>query len=185
MIALLFAYASLGDPLYDVREAAEVRLTHLVSRYPAIYGPRLGEWCRGATCPEVRSRSLRVLAVYDRWRVVSYVPSGVPCWPISDAFPLPCVVLPAFALEDVRDKLRWPLRYSGRSPGPAWNGYRRTTEENVRERLRAGATWEEADELLARMMKLELRSRSDCGVELQLTGWAGGYLGRVPSPTSP
>jgi hypothetical protein len=48
MLTLLFCYAALCDPHFDRREAATARLAHLIDRHPALYGPRLGDWCRGA-----------------------------------------------------------------------------------------------------------------------------------------
>lgn len=178
MLALLFAYSSLCDPHFDRREAATARLAHLIDRHPMTYGPRLGDLVRGATCPEVRSRAMRVLAGYARWRVYAYVPRGVPVWPICDAYPLPCVVLPAFAMEDVRD--RWAMPSCDAPPGamlsgPHWGRWRAGTERMVRERLRAGATWEDCDVLVARMWRLEVRARHDCGAVLDVRAWAGGY----------
>ncbi len=176
MLTLLFAYAALCDPHFDRREAAELRLSHLIDRHPSTYGPRLGDWCRGATRPEVRSRALRVLGGYVRWRAVSYVPRGVPVWPICDAFPVARPVIP-FGLEDVRDRCRWPVEHRpDASRGPAWTSYRATTEQRVREMLRAGATWEAADEIVRRMWILEQRAKHDCGKVLPAGEWRGGYL---------
>jgi hypothetical protein len=179
MLTLLFCYAALCDPHFDRREAATARLAHLIDRHPALYGPRLGDWCRGATCPEVRSRSLRVLGGYARWRAVAYVPSAgtAPVWPICDAFPVACPVIP-FGLEDVRDRCRWPVEHRPGvvSRGPQWTSYRATTEQRVRAMLREGATWEAADGLVRRMWILEQRAKHDCGASLRLAGWQGGYL---------
>lgn len=168
MLTMLFAYASLCDPHFDRRESAESRLTHLITTHPSLYGPRLADLVRAATCPEVRSRGMRVLAVYTHWRVTAYAPPA-PCWPICDTFPVPCPVLPAFALEDVRDRHRWPVESSPHMPshnsgGPWWPSYRLTTERRVREMIREGGTWDEADSLVLRMWQQEVRSRHDCGV---------------------
>lgn len=177
MLTLLFAYAALCDPHFDRREAATTRLAHLIDRHPALYGPSLGDWCRGATCPEVRSRSLRVLGGYARWRAVAYVPSTSPIWPICDAYPVACPVIP-FGLEDVRDRCRWPVEHRGteRSGGPAWAAYRATTERRLRAMIREGMTWEAADDLVRRMWVLERRAKHDCGKVLEVGGWSGGYL---------
>lgn len=176
MLAMLLCYAALCDPHFDRREAAESRLVSLLDRHPATYGPRLAEWCRAATCPEVRSRSLRALRVYDRWRVATYVPATCPVWPICDAFPVACLVIP-FGLEDVRDRHRWPVEsIAAASGGPNWTAYRVTTERRIRAAIRDGAAWEECDRLLERMWSLERRSKHDCGVRIDPAGWSGGYL---------
>lgn len=62
MLFALLCYASLADPVYDVRESATLHLTHLVDRYPSIYGPRLGEWVAASTCPETRRRAGKFLS---------------------------------------------------------------------------------------------------------------------------
>ncbi len=184
MLTVAFLYAALCDPHFDRREAAELRLLRLIDRHPAIYGPRLGEWCRGATCPEIRSRTLRILAGYERWRVASYVPATAPVWPICDCWPVACPVIP-FGLEDVRDRCAVPVDSTCKGSvypapdytrGPHWHRYRATTERAIRERLRAGATWEECDAMLSRMWSLEQRAKHDCGASLRLAGWQGGYL---------
>lgn len=177
---LLFLYASLCDPEYHVREAASARLAHLIDRHPAIYGPRLLELARGATCPEVRSRAARALVIYERWRVNSFVPSTAPVWPICDAYPVANPVIP-FGLADVRDRCRWPVRTRpGDASGPTWTAYRRTTEERVRDMLRSGASHEEADSLVGRMWALEQAHRGDVdAARWAVSGtwreWQGGY----------
>jgi len=177
MLTIAFLYAALCDPHFDRRESAEQRLIAIIDRSPAVYGPRLAAWCRDATCPEVRSRVLRILAVYERWRVASYVPATAPVWPICDAWPVACPVIP-FGLEDVRDRCRWPVEHRPGvvSRGPQWTSYRATTEQRVRAMLREGATWEAADDLVRRMWILEQRAKHDCGASLRLAGWQGGYL---------
>lgn len=177
MLALLFAYASLADPVYETREAATARLTEQVGRHPAIYGPPLASWVASCSCPETRTRCLLVLTSYTRWRVDSYVPSTVPLFPICDTFPLPNALLPAFTLEDVRDRGRWPVTWHTDSRGgPHWSSYRRTTEAKIREAIRDGMSHDDASELLRRMWHLERRSRHDCGLTtLEVRGWVG-YL---------
>ncbi|MFO0806701.1 MAG: hypothetical protein U0791_26650 [Gemmataceae bacterium] len=184
MLTLLFYYTALCDPHFDRREAATARLAHLIDRHPALYGPVLGDWCRAATCPEVRSRALRVLGGYARWRAVVYAPSEgtAPVWPICDAYPVACPVIP-FGLEDARDRCRWPVEHIrdapkmvGKTSGPNWASYRATTERRVRAMIREGMTWSEADDLVRRMWVLECRSRHDCGKVLDVSEWSGGYL---------
>lgn len=172
MLYVALLYASLADPVYESRESATARLTHLVSRYPSLYGPRLAEWYRGCPCPETRSRCLPILSAYVRWRVDSFVPP-CPLWPISDAFPIACPVIP-FALEDVRDRWQWPVESSPHMPShnsgsPYWIAYRRTTERRVREAIREGMSHEAASDLVRRMWRLEVRSKHDCGY---VTPWA-------------
>ncbi len=175
----LALYAALSDPEFTVRESAQARLSHLVDRHPAIYGPRLAEWCRDCPSPEARRRLLQVLTAYARWKVNSFVPSGVPVWPICDAYPVACPLIP-FALVDVRDRCRWPVESQpGDAGGPYWTAYRRTTERRVRDMLRDGASFAECDALVGRMWRLEQAAKSDCGEKWAeaagWTRWQGGY----------
>jgi len=182
MLTLLFCYAALCDQHFDRRESAEIRLARLIDRHPATYGPALASYVRHATCPEVRTRCLRVLRTYERWRMVSYAPRGVPAWPICDAFPVACPAIP-FGLEDVRDRCRWPVEHFrdvakmvGKTSGPHWAAYRATTERRVREMIREGMSYDAADELVRRMYRLEVRAKHDCGAVLDVGEWGGGFL---------
>lgn len=180
MLSFLALYTSLADPRWEVRESAECRLVALIDRSPGVYGPRLAELARGATEPEIAARCRRPLAVYGRWRVVSYVPSTVPVWPICDAVPVPMLY------GDARSKLIGMEWYNGGSAcaagcdcGPYWHRYRRGTECMVRHMLMRGASFAECDDLLARMWALERAACGDCGAKwaeaANWTRWEGGY----------
>lgn len=132
MIYAALLYAMLADPEFTVRESATSRLTQLVDRHPSIYGPRLAEWARTATCPETRRRSIAITRIYDHWRANSYVPASVPVWPCIDMMPAANPLIP-FGLVDVRDRAetrRWygcgspPASTGGLEAGPWWIHYR-------------------------------------------------------------
>ena len=181
MMHVLLLYCSLADPVYETRESAMSQLTHLLDRHPQTTGPHLARWITSCTCPETRRRTLILLGRYDRWRANSFVPSAVPVWPICDAFPVACPVIP-FGLEDVRDRCRWPVCGSLPSDvgGPVWTAYRRTTERHVRDLIRQGLSHGAADDLVARMWRLEQASHGDVdAVRWAVSGewreWRGGY----------
>lgn len=175
MLFLIFTYSLLSDPVYAVRESASDALLRLVDRHPDIYGPRLEALVREGTEPEIRARAVRPLHAYYRWRANSFVPTGLPCYPICDAYPVQHPAVP-FGLVDVRCKCTWPVEtaYSDGKGGPTWVAYRRTTEQRVREMLWNGASHDEVRMLLERMMVVERRHKSDCGYDLPDGPWRGG-----------
>lgn len=192
MLYFLFLFASLADPVFEVREAATDRVIELVDRHPATFGPRLRQLAATATEPEVRARCRSPLAAYDRWRVVSYVPKSVPVWPCID---MQAVRLPLFG--NVRCRAtggelfqQWayrpcegsPAEYPSNNAAPYWHNFRHATERMARDMIRSGATPETVDSLLLDMWKIENASNSDCGEKWKESSkwlkWEGGY----PSP---
>lgn len=173
---MFFAYvllACLSDPDFEVREAAERQLVAMVDRSPWIYGPIVENW--RSLCPECHRRASRVAVVYCRWKVASIAPREAPVWPICDAYPIACPVIP-FGLEDVRDRSRWPVCHRDSGP-PSWSGYRKTTACRVQDLIREGWSAERASDLVDRMWKLERRDRSDCGL-----AWSSGDPWKWHSP---
>ena len=173
----LFLYCSLASPEWSEREAASAAMLHLIDRHPTIYGPRLAEWAKGATEPEVRARVRVPLACYYRWRANSFVPTTTPVWPIVDAFPVPT------QWGDVRFKgmtcwMCWGPT-TEMDAGPYWWRYRKGTERMVRSMLLEGADPVELDNLVGRMGKLEQAASGDCGDKFAesagWTRWSGGY----------
>lgn len=171
-------YCLLCSDDYAVRDYAERALVRLVDGWPGIYGPRVAEWGGAATHPEVAFRVRRPLSVYTAYRVNSYVPQGIPVWPVADCFPVPG----SFGL-DVRCRHSGMAFYSplpGDRPAPYWDGYRRATEEYARGLIRRGESPEAVDRLLRRWWLLERSACSDCGPEHQdeidrWVYWSGGY----------
>ena len=190
MLYLIVLYALLNDPSFATREAAERQLVHVVSFRPWQYGERLTILAKGCASPEVMARVGRPLRIYDTWRADSYRPTGVPVWPIVDAYPrriLGC---------DFRDReamYPWlykanptPGRYGPDTVGPYWLQWRRATEMMARDMIRRGVPAEEVDGLMRRMWAVEKRHYHDCRGCLSDTQrteieswsgrpWAGGY----------
>lgn len=191
MLYLALLYASLADPVYETRESATLRLIQLIDRHPAFYGPRLAEWTRTCSCPETRRRSLTILTGYARWRIVSYVPAGVPVWPCIDCFPTANPLVPFALAPDVRDRdsgRKWYALESHEAhcappliePGPYWHRYRLGTERMIRAMLRDGADVETCDRLLVRMWSIEQAACGDCTSDkwqesVHWRAWQGGY----------
>lgn len=184
MLYVAFLYAALGDPDFEARESASVRLAHLIDRHPAIYGPQLASWCRTSTCPEVRRRALQILVVYQRHQVNSFIPRHVPVWPCCDMLPAaanPCV--PFGFAPDIRGRDRTWVSCSpagSTETAPYWSKYRRGTERMIRQKLIEGSTHEECDALLDRMWAIEQGCRADCTPEVWAISatwrtWSGGY----------
>jgi len=190
MLYLAVLYAMLASPEWETRERAERELIRRVDARPWDYGATLERWAGGATSPEVAARVARPCRVYRTWLAASYVPKGVPVWPICDAYPrriLGC---------DFRDReamYPWlyaanptPGRYGPDAVGPYWLQWRRGTEMMTRHMIRRGAEPAAADALLARMWAIEKRYYHDCRgclsdpqrAEVESWAsrpWAGGY----------
>ncbi len=180
------------------RDAAETRLIEYVNREPAYYGPRLESFARQGCDPETTSRLRRPLVAYRRWLAVSYVPQGVPFWPLCDCYPQRgSRVASLFGYRfvyygDVRDTealKAWRESaatdgYSG--SGPHWPAYRRATEKYARQLIASGTPAEEVNALLVRMMNVEIRLHSDCGYSVNPNdAWRGGYLDGLPPARGP
>lgn len=167
LLHLLPLFALLSHPEFEVREHAAAELLHLVDRDPSAYGPLVASLAGSSTCPEQRARSRPIVACYDRWRVNSFVPTTAPVWPCCDMMPLANPVVPFGLGPELRDRYTGcPWLAGGGSgsadAGPHWHRYRAATERMVRERLRDGWTWEEADRLVGRMWVIEQAARGDC-----------------------
>lgn len=192
----LFLYAMLADPVFEVRESASDRILALVDRHPDIYGPRLIALAKESTEPEVRARVRRPINVYQRWRVVSYVPKTVPVWPCVDMMPKPLPIVGDIrcrergrkAYDDWHanpiDPGHWPAQ-GQLNQGPYWHNYRAATERMARAMIRDGADASEVDFLLLRMWRIENAAKSDCADKWpessQWNQWLGGY----PQPQEP
>lgn len=178
MLYAACCYCLLASDDYATREYATAALVRLVDGWPQCYGPRVSEWAACASHPEVAFRVRRAVAVYTTYRVNSYVPKGVPCWPCCDFYPVPG----SFGL-DARDRAAWcredRLLRGDPATGPYWHNYRAGTEREARRLIRDGAAPVEVDRLLQRMWRLELEAGSDCGkrevLESWGTTWRGGY----------
>lgn len=177
MLYLLFLYASLADPNFDVRERATSELARLIESKPWIYGPRLMSLAASSTEPEVAFRVRRPLQSYVHWRSLQYVPSTVPVWPICDA-----TFVPMF-LGDVRCRnigMEWIGPRIQHDP-PYWTSYRKATERMIRRSLRNGATPESCDIALYRMWEVEKKCRGDCGASFSKAEEWKGWMG-YPKP---
>lgn len=179
MLTTAALFLLLGDPRWDVRDAAEWELVRLVNARPWDYGPRLERLAGQATEPEVAFRMRRPLRVYACWQANSYVPKTVPVWPVCDCYPV------AGADRDGRDRqavrqvltLDYP---AAADRGPYWRSWRAGTERMARQMIREGRTRAEVDALLLRMWRLEIEAGSDCNAQDTLRSWegrpwAGGY----------
>lgn len=191
MFLTLALFLSLADDRFDVREHAESELTRLVNERPHIYGSRLAALAPLAADAETRRRVAVPLRAFDAWRAASYVPSGVPVWPICDAYPIE-----GYFGSDWRDRvtlapwlsIAWhepqsslASRPEAERAGPRWYCYRRATELWARNQIAEGATPAYVDSTLVRMWKIEVAAKSDCGACLECgSKWMGGYPLTIP-----
>lgn len=174
MLAICFLFLGLSSPHFEVREASQSTLIRLADRHPREHGPVVGLLVGATQCPEARARGLRVVAAYDRWRVLQYVPKTIPLWPICDSYPGPeahhrdkTKLDPWFRLAP-EDKVQLKP--------PAWTRYREATEKYARHLLITGSTEAEVDALLLRMWEIERACGSDCGAVLPAAGLWRGYI---------
>lgn len=145
-LALALSVLLSGHDDFLWRERATAVVVRLVKADPQRFGPAVSAASVRNESAEVRSRCGRATGPYRVWRADAYSPSTAPVWPCLDCCPL-------------ADVGRWGIvgEYrglagsppDGRADGfPCWWGWRRACELYVRERVRDGWSYAEADEFV-------------------------------------
>lgn len=151
VVLILSFQAMLADD-YAVREHGSRLAHHLIRSRPYSCQP-IAVAVAHHPSPEVRSRCSRLYGYWRAHLAAVYVPTGIPMWPCVDMLP-----------HDYPD--RWGVVSHYRSLAsndslidggpPYWRSWRRATEMLVRDLIRDGWEYVEADSLLQRMWSIEL-----------------------------